>query len=121
MKHTITIRSEKDEGMIMLATIIGDGDENVAKEFVNTANKLLDKYQNKKVCGIVDMLLSGTSDYKGIKIYQEFLKDKRLGPTAFVIKNPVVKAFVKIATEFKPDVEFFESIESAEEWLNEKC
>src|SRR3989344_5757147 len=99
MKHTITIGSNN----IAHVKIIGNGDANVAKEFVTTADKFLDKYSEGKINAIVDMLESGTSDYAGIKIYRDFLKDERLGKIAFVIKNLVILAFVKIATEFKKD------------------
>ncbi len=117
MRHTITI----DENEIAHVKIIGDGDVNVAREFVTAAEKLFKQHPGKNFCGIVDMLESGTSDYDGIKIYREFLKNKRLRKVAFVITNPVIKAFVKIATEFKKDVEFFETTKEAEDWIVSNC
>ncbi|MCL5017370.1 MAG: hypothetical protein M1155_01765 [Patescibacteria group bacterium] len=85
MKHTITV---EDNGN-MYIKIIGDGDAAVAKEFVDTAYALFDKYPGKRFNGIVDMLESGTSDYEGIKIYRDFLKSDRIGKVAFVIKDPI--------------------------------
>lgn len=115
MRHTITIGKDG----IAYAKIIGDGDANIAKEFVAAANAIFDKYPNKKISAIVDMLESGTSDYQGIKIYKDFLKNGQIGKIAFIIKNPVIMAFVKIATEFKKEYKVFDSMEKARDWINE--
>lgn len=114
MRHTITI---EDDG-IAHVKIIGDGDAAVAREFVETAYALFDKEPNKKFDAIVDMLESGTSDYEGIKIYRDFLGSARIGRVAFIIKDPIVLALVRVATEFKKDAKFFETTEEAKAWLS---
>lgn len=113
MRHTITLGNDG----IVYVKIIGSGDVVVAREFVKAAQSLFDKYPDKKFEAVVDMLESGTSDYEGIKIYRDFLKSDRLGRVAFVIRDPIVTALVKTATEFKNDAGFFDSVENARLWL----
>ena len=113
MQHTIKIGGDG----IAYVNIIGYGDAKVAEEFVAQADKILSARQGGNLDAIVVMTQSGTSDYQGIKIYQGFLKDERLGKIAFIISNEVIKAFTRLAIGRRKEVKFCDSVEEAKKWI----
>lgn len=106
--HTIEY---KEDGIIYVS-IVGDGDAAVARTFVEDAEKELAEIDSFPVNIVVDMRKSGLSDYEGISIYREFLKDERLGTLVFVVDNSAVETLIKMAirgreqkTLFAPSIE----------------
>jgi len=70
-RHSITI----DESGLAHVTIVGNGDEKDAQSFVDDAQKVFKQHPYKRVDALVDMSESGYSNYQGIEIYNEFLKE----------------------------------------------
>lgn len=115
LHHTIEARSD---GTIFVA-IIGDGDVEVAKQFVADAEKELGTLTVFPAHIIVDMRLSGLSDYEGIETYRAFLKDKRLGTLVFVVANQAVETLIKMAVRGREQKTLFvKTIEEAEGLLS---
>lgn len=116
MQHTIEI----GEDGVAYVNIIGDGDVNTAREFVERAETIFDEHPGAVFDAVVDMTQSGLSDYKGVEVYRVFLQDERLGKLAFVIKNDIVKTFVQLALQKRErETEFFTSIDAAKQWILE--
>jgi hypothetical protein len=106
------------KGGIVYVKIIGDGDTQSAKQFIKDAEDIFGQYPDQKFNAIVDMLESGYSDYGGMKIYRDFIKDERILKLAFVLKDKVVETLVKIVTdERKSPTAFFKTIGEAEIWI----
>lgn len=116
MKHQITLDPETN---IAYVKIVGFGDDEVAREFVNKANNVLIANQDKRVNCIIDMSDSGESTLAGIEVYKKFIADERLGKLAFVRTGAIVRALVQLATQKKdPDqVNFFDTEEEAKAWI----
>lgn len=114
MQHTIELLNDTTA----LVCIIGDGDDQVAQEFVDLAEQRFQENGNKKLNAIVDMTESGDSTYKGILIYRDFFNDTRLGKIIFVAPTPAIKTLIKVATTGKAkDVSFADSVEEAKKIL----
>lgn len=114
MKHTIEVNQEG----IAYVNIVGDGDAQVARDFVDKAEHELSKYKGDTVDAIVDMSESGDSDYEGIRIYQGFFKTPKLGKIAFVNCSEALKVLVTLAVKLKKhDVNFFNNAQDALTWI----
>ena len=115
MHHTIEIKNDR-----AYVTIIGDGDSQIATQFVQDAEQALNDHPNTSFDVIVDMTQSGMSDYAGIKVYKNFLKEAPLKKIAFVIDDELITSLVKVAVpQREEETRYFKTLEEAEEWLGE--